>query len=141
MSDALSRSLSNSFRDVKLVSLASWSKAAEINPRDRGGPYLVLQEGYDPGDPKVAADEFLLGRSGKWLSLGLFYGLPVSDRREEFVYGTAAEVMQVLGSLGSKVLVVKPGAGADAGAAEAPAPDDELAAAIQAGKGSPGAGG
>ena len=35
----------NSYQDVRLVSLASWRQAGEITPRDRGGPYMVTQEG------------------------------------------------------------------------------------------------
>jgi hypothetical protein len=84
------RNITNSFQDVRLASLASWSKANEITPRDRGGPYVVTQEGYDPEDLKVIPDEFVLGRSGKWLSIGLFYRMPVAERRAEFIFGTAA---------------------------------------------------
>lgn len=103
MSNKDVRSITNSFQDVRLVSLASWSKAAEIVPRDSHGPYVVLQEGYSPEDITVSPDEFILSRSGKWLSLALFYRLPVAERRAEFVFGTAAEVIQVLGELTSKV--------------------------------------
>src|SRR5262245_42950742 len=103
------RNITNSFLDVRLVSLATWRQAGEIMPRDRGGPYVVLQEGYDPEDPKVIAEEFVLGRSGKWLSLGLFYKMPVPDRRAEYVFGTAAEVMQMMENLPAKVVVVRPG--------------------------------
>ena len=85
-------------------------QAGEFNPRDRGGPYVVLQEGYDPEDPKVMADEFILGRSGKWLSLPFFYKMPVPDRRAEFVFGTVAEVTQMMSHLTSKVQIIHPGA-------------------------------
>jgi len=131
------RNLSNHFQDVRLVSLASWPAASEINPRDRNGPYVILQEGYDPEDMTVTADEFVLGRSGKWLSLSHFYRLPVPDRRAEFVFGTAAEVMQMMRDLPSKVAML------GRAAKEEPAPvaqeGDEMAAAIQAGKSQGGA--
>jgi hypothetical protein len=123
--------ITNSFQDVRLVSLASWRLANEITPRDRGGPYVVLQEGYDPLDPKLIADEFVLGRSGKWLSLGFFYKLPVPERRAEFIFGTAGEVMQMMSDLPSKVAIVRPGAKEEAPAATEP---DEMAAALQAAK-------
>src|SRR6185369_17513801 len=100
------RNITNDFQDVRLASLASWRQANEFNPRDRGGPYVVLQEGYDPDDTKVIADEFVLGRSGKWLSIGLFYRLPVPERRAEFIFGTAAEVMQMMQNLPPKVVVM-----------------------------------
>ncbi|SRR5258705_372701 len=126
------RNITNSFQDVRLVSLASWSKATEIAPRDRGGPYVVLQEGYDPQDPKVIPDEFVLGRSGKWLSLGFFYKMAVPERRAEFVFGTAAEVMQMMGNLQSKTEIIRPGAASEA--ASATTEPDEMAAALQAAK-------
>lgn len=131
MSNINLRNITNSFQDVRLVSLASWRAAAEITPRDRGGPYIVTQEGYDPEDMKVIADEFVLGRAGKWLSLSHFYGMSVPDRRAEFVFGTAAEVMQMMRDLPSKVQIIR------AGAAPAAAEPDEMAAAFQAAKGQP----
>ena len=135
MSNIHLRNITNSFQDVRLTSLATWRQANEFNPRDRGGPYVVLQEGYDPEDQKVIAEEFVLGRSGKWLSLGLFYRLPVPERRAEFIFGTMAEVMQVMGNLPSKVEIIRPGATPEA--APAAAEPDEMAAAIQAGKSQP----
>src|SRR6185436_5455492 len=101
-------------------------------PRDRGGPYVVLQEGYDPEDLTMTPGEFVLGRSGKWLSLAYFFRMPVPDRRTEFVFGTAAEVMQLMSNLPSKAQVMRHGA-----PEEAPAiPEkDEMAAALQAGRG------
>jgi hypothetical protein len=129
--------ITNSFQDVRLASLASWKQAGEFNPRDRGGPYVVLQEGYDPEDAKVTPDEFVLGRSGKWISLGLFYRMPVPERRAEFIFGTAAEVMEMMGKLSSKVEVVRPGAGAPAEAETATTEPDEMAAALQAAKSQP----
>src|SRR5262245_30834156 len=124
------RNITNSFQDVRLNSLASWSKAAEITPRDRGGPYVVTQEGYDPEDPKVIPDEFVLGRSGKWLSIGLFYRLPVPERRAEYIFGTAAEVMQMMGDLPPKVVIATRPDPAAKEEETAPPAGDELAAAI-----------
>ena len=135
MADLNLRNITNSFLDVRLTSLASWRQANEIMPRDRGGPYVILQEGYDPEDSKFIADEFVLGRSGKWISLGLFYKLPVDERRAEFVFGTAAEVMQMMQNLPPKVVVMR-GAPEPAGE-EAPAQEDEMAAALRAAKGKP----
>ena len=136
MSNANTRGITNNFQDVRLVSLASWSKAAEISPRDRGGPFVVTQEGSSPEDMTVAPDEFILGRSGRWLSLAHFYALPVAERRDEFVFGTAAEVMRVLGALPGKVSLF----GRPEAAAEAPpgGAEDEMAAVIR-GQGAGGA--
>ena len=137
MSNLNLRNITNNFQDVRLVSLASWRQANEFTPRDRGGPYVVLQEGYDPQDPKVIADEFVLGRSGQWISVGIFYRLSVPERRAEFIFGTAAEVMEMMGNLPPKVVVNRSAAPAEAeGTASAPE-GDEMAAALQAGKTKP----
>ena len=127
------RNITNAFQDVRLVSLASWKQANQIMPRDRGGPYIVMQEGYDPEDLTMIADEFVLGRSGKWLSIGQFYKMPVPDRRAEFVFGTAAEVMQMMGNLPPKAVLLR-GGEKDEEAPATAAPNDEMAAAIQAGR-------
>ncbi|MGE3309790.1 MAG: hypothetical protein AB7O66_07460 [Limisphaerales bacterium] len=131
MSHPDTRALSNNFQDVRLVSLARWSKAGEIFPRDNAGPYVVTQQGLDPSNPTMTADEFILGRSGKWLALGLFYGLPVDERRAEFIFGTSAEVMRVMGNLPSKAEVF--GHPVEAPAEGKAAPSDDMASAIRSG--------
>lgn len=130
MSKHDARKLTNSFQDVRLVSLAGWSKAAEIIPKDRNGPYVVLQEGYAPEDVTMTPAEYVLGRSGSWLPLHTFYKLPVPERRAEFIFGTAGEVMSVVGSLPGKVTLFGSSAVAEQGAD--PAEPDEMAKAIQA---------
>jgi hypothetical protein len=131
MSNINLRNITNRFRDVRLVSLSSWRQAAEITPRDRGGPYVILQEGFDPEDMTMTADEFVLGRSGKWLSIAYFYQMAVPDRRAEYVFGTAAEVMQMMEGLPSKVALLRP---TDKTKAGAPAEGDEMAAALKSGQ-------
>ena len=135
-SKAYLRNITNSFQDVQLASLATWKKANEIFPRDRGGPYVILQEGYDPQDLTVTPDEFVLGRSGKWLSLSHFFRMPVPDRRAEFVFGTMAEVMEMMSSLPTKAQIFRPSK-AEAGAPATIPEDDELAAALRAARGEP----
>lgn len=132
MSNANLHSITNSFQDVHLASLASWRLAHEIIPRDHGGPYVVIQEGYNPEDLTMTPDEFILGRSGTWLSLSLFYRMPAPERRAEFIFGTAAEVMQMMSNLPSKVVMLRPGAGLE----DAPFTPEthEMAAALKAGK-------
>jgi len=109
MSNINLRKISNSFQDVRLESLASLRQADEFTPRDHGGPYVVIQEGYDPEDLTLTPDEFVLGRSGEWLSLSFFFQMPVAERRAEFVFGTAAEVMQIMDNLSSTVTIIRPG--------------------------------
>jgi hypothetical protein len=109
MNPTPTRGLTNSQPDIRLVSLASWSKAIHFSPRDRHGPYVLLQEGFHPADPTLPPDEYVLGRSGGWLSLAHFYRLPALERREEFLYGTAAEALQVLAGLTWRVELIRPG--------------------------------
>jgi len=130
MSNLDLHNITNSFQDVRLASLSAWRDAAQIAPRDRGGPYVVLQPGYDPEDLRFTPDEFILGRSGKWLPLAHFYRLPVAERRAEFVFGTAAEVMSLMQALPPKVQILRPGGAADEGPLEA----DEFTAAVEAGR-------
>jgi len=104
------RSLSNDYQDMRLVSLRHWKLASEIVPRDPGGPYFVSQEGYDPEDAKMRADEFVLGRSGSWLSVGLFLKLPINQRRAEFLFASVSEVIQLLQNLPSRASTMKPAA-------------------------------
>jgi hypothetical protein len=137
MSNLNLRNITNSFQDVQLASLASWPQAKEIAPCDRGGPYVVMQQGYDPADPKMIADEFVLGRSGKWLSLSYFYKLPIPERRAEFIFGTAGEVMQMMGNLPPVAAIIHPGEKAQPDATSAATEPDEMAAALQRGKGQP----
>ena len=126
------RNITNSFQDVRLGSLASWSRADEFSPHDPGGPYVVTQEGYDPDDATLTPDEFILRCSGEWLSLSFFFQMPEPDR-PEFVFRTASEVMQLMNDLPPTVQIVRPSAKEKA--APAPAEVDEMAAALQKGKG------
>ena len=126
------RNITNSFLDVRLVSLASWRQANEIQPRDHGGPYVVLQEGYNPKAAKIIADEFILGRNGKWIPLGLFYRLPVPERRAEYIFGTAGEVMQMMSNLPSNAEVIQ--SSADIPTQETAEPTDEMAIALKTAK-------
>jgi hypothetical protein len=126
------RNITNHFQDVHLISLASWAAAKEIAPCDPGGPYVVTQEGFDPADLKMIPDEFVLGRSGQWLSLGQFFRMPVPERRTEFLFGTAAGVMAMMEKLPSKAVLLGAGAPTD-GAAATPG-TDEMAAVFHAEK-------
>ena len=83
---------------------------------------------YDPYDATLTPDEFILRRSGEWLSLSLFFQMSEPDRAE-FVFKTAAEVMEVMYDLPPRVQIDRPSAKEKA--APAPAEVDEMAAALQ----------
>lgn len=80
-----------------------------IEPRDSGGPYVVVQEGYDPQDFKMRLDEFMLGGSGEWLTVGQFFKLPQEVRQREFIFGTAAEVIALLERLPADAVIIRRG--------------------------------
>ncbi len=81
---------------------------------------------------KVIADEFILGRSGKWPSFSYFFRMSVPERRAEFIFGTAAEVMAVMERLPSKVAILRPGG--ELQSVPTPPESDEMAAAYEAGR-------
>ena len=118
--------ITNDYQDARLLSLRKWRNAHEIEPRDPGGPYMVIQAGYDPQEISPVYDEFLLGRSGAWLPAGLFFRIPRDERRKEFVFGTAAEVADLLMGLVGKPRIVRKGDEL----APPPAEEDDLAAAF-----------
>jgi hypothetical protein len=102
----MSRRLSNHYSDSRLVSLAKLKTAVEFPGRDRNGPYVVMQYGYDPDDPAMRTHDFLLGRSGGWLALHWFIRLPVPERRKEFLYSTVGEVLAQMEQMTGKVRVI-----------------------------------
>lgn len=120
------RAITNNYQDVRLVSLRHWKRAHEIEPRDQGGPYIVVQQGYDPQEINPSYDEFLLGRSGVWLPAGLFFKIPIEERRKEYVFGTAAEVVELLETLLGNAKIVRKGTEIS----EAALQEDDLAAAF-----------
>ena len=125
---SIAQRLSNHFSACRLVSLAKHKLAAEFANRDTNGPYVIMQHGYEPGDPTMRAADYILGRSGAWLGTHWFIRLPVPDRRKEFLFGTVAEVMALMESLTSKVEVIqdKP-----ANVAEDALADEEMEKAIK----------
>ena len=122
MDQSTLHSITNDYQDVRLVSLKGWKRANEVSPSDNGGPYVVVQEGYDPEDLRMDYDEFLLGKSGVWISVGVFYRLPADLRVQEFIFGTAAEVIGLMEDLTGKAEVY--GKGDSLMPREAVTPDD-----------------
>ena len=103
---SLASKLSNNISACRLLSLAKHRLASEISPRDTHGPYIILQHGYEPGDATMKSADYLLGRSGSWLGTHWFIRMPLAERRKEFIFGTMAEVMELMDNLTSKVSVV-----------------------------------
>jgi hypothetical protein len=129
------RCLTNNFEDVQLASLASWREANEIFPWDRGGPYIVTQKGCDPEDVTMTPEEFVLGRSGKWLPLEVFFRMSVAERWKEFVFGTGLEALRAMRDLPSQPVISRPTVHTLEEMVSAAT--DEMAAAYYFGKGAP----
>jgi hypothetical protein len=123
-----SQRLSNHFSSCRLISLAKHRASAEFPGRDTNGPYVIMQEGYDPADPTQRRTEFILGRSGAWLATHWFIRMPVPERRKEFLFATKADVMELMEDLAGPVRVIStrpPTVGEDSPA------DEEFAKALQ----------
>jgi hypothetical protein len=128
------RSISNNYADVRLLSLRDWKDAGTIVPRDVGGPYMVVQEGYDPQDFKMRYDEFVLGRSGNWITVAVLLKLPREVRRNEYIFGTASEVIHLLQNLHGQAEVITSSAEANALSTAAASEPDDLKAAFEQAK-------
>jgi hypothetical protein len=112
------RILTNAYFDVRLISLKDWPRASEFETRDPGGPFVIVQEGFAPDDVEAEPDEFVLARCGQWLPIAFFLGIPLEQRCADFVFGTMAELIELLESLPSKAAVMPlPNAGDSAQAA------------------------
>jgi hypothetical protein len=105
MDPAKNRAITNNYQDAQLVSLKNWKRAHEFEDRDHGGPYIVSQTGYDPHDFQMRYNEFVLGRSGKWFTLSMFFKIPMDIRLQEFIFPRAAEVIEMMDNLTGKVRV------------------------------------
>lgn len=102
--------LSNNFQNVRLFRLHSApspgteepGRDSLANPASALGPYVLMQTAVDPEDYRGEIDDFILGRSGRWLPYYLFHQLPVEQREEEFHFASAAEAIAMLESLPGK---------------------------------------
>ena len=105
MDPAKNRAITNNYQDAQLVSLKNWKRADEFEDRDHGGPYIVSQSGYDPHDLLLRYNEYVLGRSGKWFTINLFFKIPIDIRQQEFIFAKAAEVIEMMDDLTGKVRI------------------------------------
>lgn len=82
--------LSNDYNRCELYNVAS-------APNGRG-PFFIRQLGTSPGNLSVSNDPYLLRKDGVWVLTLRVYTL-TEEEREQFMYASAAEVMQVLDGL------------------------------------------
>lgn len=51
-------------------------------------------------------DEFVLGKSGNWISVGMLLRLPREVRHNEYIFGTAGEIIHLLENLHGRAEVI-----------------------------------
>lgn len=99
------RNLSNDFQDVHLYSLHTWPEAGAFRDPNGNGPYIVMQTGIDPEDLRATVEDFILGKTGRWLPMYLFQQLSKELRREQFIFAAAADVIEVMQGLAGKPVI------------------------------------
>lgn len=89
------RALTNSHKDCRLI---------KLDPDDPTSPYAVMQEGYDPKDPRYRMRMFYLQRDGQWIDEIARSTRPDSEGGD-VLFETSAEAFKVLGNLPGKPVV------------------------------------
>ena len=92
--------ITNSYRDFHVLNLSQL-----VHHVEGRGPFMVTQDGCDPGDPTMRFCSFVLTRRGTWLHFYLYLALPESVRQHCAHFGTIAEVLERADSLPGKVIV------------------------------------
>ena len=88
------RILTNDYRDFQLLELGKLMSSGEGR-----GPFMVLQDGIAPGDPRMRTCSFVLTRRGTWLHYYLFLTLPEEVRRRCALFESGAEALGQAGVL------------------------------------------
>lgn len=97
------RAITNHLQDCQLLDLGRL-----LGHEGNRGPFLLVQDGCDPADPKMRECSFVLTRRGTWLHYYLYLALPESIRRRCALFDTSPEVMQLAEGLPGKVQVEDP---------------------------------
>lgn len=84
------KQLTNSYTDCRLINL---------EPATPKGPYVVVQEGYDPEDPTMRSALFLLKKSGTWIDEIAHFAVP-DETAFDIIFEDVKDVMTLLGGLG-----------------------------------------
>jgi hypothetical protein len=92
---APTRVLTNSYQDCKLVKMDS---------HDPNSPFVVMQEGYAPGDPSCRMRLFYLQRDGFWIDEFSRSTLPDIEIGD-VVFETSTEAIDVLSGLLGQPLI------------------------------------
>lgn len=91
------RQLTNDYNDCKLVNL---------EPNSPAGPYVVSQIGYDPEDPRMTDQLFILQCDGTWIDQIAHSTLP-PEERFHIIFDTLPEVIAALSQISGKPSIVR----------------------------------
>jgi hypothetical protein len=89
------RALTNDYKDCKLI---------KLDAADPTSPFVVMQEGYSPGDPNCRMRMYYLQHDGMWIDEISRSTLPDSDMGE-IVFEKSADAMRCLSSLAGRPFV------------------------------------
>ncbi len=82
--------LSNRYQKCKMLNLG-------YGPQGRG-PFVIRQDGHVPDSITLREERFLLRKDGTWVLNLAVFAMPEKDR-EQFLYDTSAEVLELLSRL------------------------------------------
>jgi hypothetical protein len=94
------RILTNDYRDFQLMELGKLMASSGGR-----GPFMVVQDGIAPGDPRMRTCSFVLTRRGTWLHYYLFLTLPEDVRRRCALFESGAEALGMAGTLSGAPVV------------------------------------
>lgn len=94
------RAITNRLQDCQLLELGKL-----LGRPDTRGPFLLVQDGADPADPRMRECSFVLTRRGTWLHYYVYLALPEATRRRCALFDTSHEVLQLVDGLTGPVRV------------------------------------
>ena len=98
----IARAIRNSYHDFRILDVSKSTR----NPK-RHGPFMAIQEGSDPNDPRMRECTFVLTRRGTWMHCYLFLLLPRSLRRQVAVFDKPQDILALAEELSPKPVAVE----------------------------------
>ncbi len=92
--------ITNHFTDFRMLDLSKLEHRLEGR-----GPYMLVQDGSAPDDPRMRECSFVLTKRGTWLHFYLYLALPKAVQRHCAQFETAAEALKCADCLPGKVVV------------------------------------
>ncbi len=92
--------ITNSYQDFHLLALGQLLSHGEGH-----GPFIWVQDGCAPDDPRQRVCSFVLTRRGTWLHYYLFLALPEAVRRKCAMFETSAEALALASTLPARPVV------------------------------------